>query len=258
MTFSQAVACRTNISGNVLYSGPRAGININDGFCGGTTIESNVIFNWVRETQDHGPINTWDRAAYVQPDGSLTPRWNHIASNLIMNGPSPNRDLGNLFPAVDNDDGSQYYTIAENVVAYGGFKNFLGNDKRWVGNLILYPNGRAVGSGNGPCVMAWGGANEVYENNTCVTRSAGGPGVDPYPWGAEGGGCSYENATLLPILLGLRANTYLSPEAGFSPVCGESLKGLQAIGQELGSTTGPEPDASTLIEMARRVLRGKR
>ena len=205
----------------------------------------------VRETQDHGPINTWDRAAYVQPDGSLTPRWNHIASNLIMNGPSPNRDLGNLFPAVDNDDGSQYdtiasniprpshglprpshgpstafhglprpshghsaafhglptdhprpstashgryYTIADNVVAYGGFKNFLGNDKRWVGNLILYPNGRAVGSGNGPCVMAWGGANEVYENNTCVTRSAGGPGVDPYPWGAEGGGCSDENA----------------------------------------------------------------
>ena len=82
----------------------------------------------VRETQDHGPINTWDRQTYVMPDDSLYPQWNHISRNLIMNGPSGNRDLGNLFPAVDNDDGSAYYWIASNVVAYGGFKNFLG---RW-------------------------------------------------------------------------------------------------------------------------------
>ena len=34
-----------------------------------------------------------------------------------------------MFPAVDNDDGSAYYWIASNVVAYGGFKNFIGNDK---------------------------------------------------------------------------------------------------------------------------------
>ena len=72
----------------------------------------------VRETQDHGPINTWDRQAYIQPDGSLYPSWNRIAHNIIMNGPSGNRDLGNLFPTVDNDDGSAFYWIASNVVAY--------------------------------------------------------------------------------------------------------------------------------------------
>ena len=72
-----------------------------------------------------------------------------------MNGPSGNRDLGNLFPAVDNDDGSAYYEMSSNAVAYGGFKNFLGNDKIWRENLILYPNGRTVSSGNGPCIMAW-------------------------------------------------------------------------------------------------------
>ena len=94
------------------------------GFCGGTRLEGNVLFNWVRETQDHGPINTWDRQCYVMPDGGLYPAWNHVSRNLIMNGPSGNRDLGNLFPAVDNDDGSAYYLIKSNVAAYGGFKNF--------------------------------------------------------------------------------------------------------------------------------------
>jgi hypothetical protein len=109
------------------------------------------------------PCGQWDRQAYVQPDGTLYPSWNRVSHNLIMNGPSGahrervsnlpgahtagrtkgcndgsgrlrsrmagNRDLGNLFPAVDNDDGSSYYWVASNVVAYGGFKNFLGNDK---------------------------------------------------------------------------------------------------------------------------------
>ena len=85
-----------------------------------------MLFNWVRETQDHGPINTWNRAGYLQrgDDGKPTsaPRWTHISSNFIMNGPSGNRDLGNLFPAVDNDDGSAYMSIANNVFVYGGAK----------------------------------------------------------------------------------------------------------------------------------------
>ena len=40
-----------------------------------------MLFNWVRETQDHGPINTWDRAAYLQPGGGLYPKWNRITRN---------------------------------------------------------------------------------------------------------------------------------------------------------------------------------
>jgi hypothetical protein len=53
-----AVSCRTTFSGNVAYNGPRAGVNINDGFCHGHIIERNLLFNWVRETQDHGFV-TW-------------------------------------------------------------------------------------------------------------------------------------------------------------------------------------------------------
>ena len=47
---------QTSIVRNVLFNGPRAGINMNDGFGGGDNISQNVLFNWVRETRDHGPI----------------------------------------------------------------------------------------------------------------------------------------------------------------------------------------------------------
>ena len=44
----QAVTAQTNISGNVFYNGPRAAINVNDGFGGGDDIAYNLIFNMVR------------------------------------------------------------------------------------------------------------------------------------------------------------------------------------------------------------------
>merc|ERR1711933_544530 len=106
----QTSALFTSIAGsvvftnNVLHSGPRAGINLNDGFYGSKIIENNLIFNWVRETQDHGPINTWDRAAYmhVGKDGMPTnvPEWTHISHNLILNGPTIGH-TSSLFPAID-------------------------------------------------------------------------------------------------------------------------------------------------------------
>ena len=51
-----ALTCHTTFINNVLYNGPRAGININDAFCHGHNISNNLIFNFVRETQDHGAI----------------------------------------------------------------------------------------------------------------------------------------------------------------------------------------------------------
>ena len=47
------------------------------------TLERNVLFNWVRETQDHGPINTWDRQTYVQPHGGLYPSCWHSRSPVL-------------------------------------------------------------------------------------------------------------------------------------------------------------------------------
>jgi hypothetical protein len=39
----------------------RAGFNFNDGMGGGNLLDSNLIFNMVRETQDHGTFNSWNR-----------------------------------------------------------------------------------------------------------------------------------------------------------------------------------------------------
>ena len=124
----------------------------------------------------------------------------------------------------------------------------------WRDNLVLYPDGRTAGSGNGPCIMAWGGANEVFENNTCVTRGSGGPGVDPYHYGAEGSACDYANATSSRILLQLARNRYLSAAANYTPTCGRSLAALQALGVEVGSEVGAEPSVERVLAIARGLL----
>ena len=73
--FASALAFRTTINGSIFFNGPRAGVNWNDGSeCssagisasashprslpwavgGGNSITQNLMFNWVRETSDHG------------------------------------------------------------------------------------------------------------------------------------------------------------------------------------------------------------
>eukprot|EP01050_Picozoa_sp_SAG11_P004905 SAG11_NODE_326_length_10708_cov_6.937035_6_plen_121_part_00 len=77
-----------------------------------------------------------------------TQEWTHITGNLILNGPSGNQickvkphgpnvpcpgnhgNPGNtgscgLFPTIDNDDGSAYFSAEGNVLIYGGAKNYL-------------------------------------------------------------------------------------------------------------------------------------
>merc|ERR1712125_156196 len=96
---------------------PRAAININDGFGGGTVIESNLLFNTCRESGDHGPFNSWDRIPFLTDvrDGSpsLIPANNTIVRNFIVS------NYGAGF-GVDNDDTSSYYDIVSNFFYLGG------------------------------------------------------------------------------------------------------------------------------------------
>ena len=50
--YFQTVAASNTVHGNVMYNGPRAGINFNDGVAGGDLISKNLVFNMVRETND--------------------------------------------------------------------------------------------------------------------------------------------------------------------------------------------------------------
>jgi hypothetical protein len=70
------------VRNNVFHDGPRSGINCeckkarsfvlvcpdrtllradNDGAMGGEVMEGNMLFNYVKESNDHGPFNSWDR-----------------------------------------------------------------------------------------------------------------------------------------------------------------------------------------------------
>jgi hypothetical protein len=53
----QAVTSQNHYEGNVIFNGPRAGINFNDGAGGGSNLTRNIIFNQCRESSDHGPFN---------------------------------------------------------------------------------------------------------------------------------------------------------------------------------------------------------
>ena len=75
------------IARNAIFNGPRAGVNINDGFYGGTELVENAMFSVVRETTDHGNINSWDRTPYLTDSGagpSLRPLTNFITANLLL------------------------------------------------------------------------------------------------------------------------------------------------------------------------------
>ena len=58
-------SARTQVLHNVAFNGPRAAVSFTDGFAGGHVTEGNLFFNFVRETSDHGLINSWDRQPYI-------------------------------------------------------------------------------------------------------------------------------------------------------------------------------------------------
>ena len=85
----QAKTCQTVLKDNIAFNGPRAGINFNDGFGGGTNVTDNLIFNQCRESGDHGPINSWDRQAYLSDvelggEPSYGAAMNNVKNNYII------------------------------------------------------------------------------------------------------------------------------------------------------------------------------
>jgi hypothetical protein len=118
-----SVSRSVSVIGNLMFNMPRAAININDGFYGNHILNYNVIFNTVRETSDHDPINTWDRQPYltdaVQP--GLPSVWQHesyIYHNTLFN------NYSTVWP-IDHDDGSCFYEDSFNFQIYGSKKKFF-------------------------------------------------------------------------------------------------------------------------------------
>ena len=241
---------QTTIVNNLFFNGPRAGINFDDGFGGGNNISNNALFNYCRDSGDHGPFNSWDRNMFLvnQPDDdgapSQYPQFNTLEQNLMIAN-------YNSQEAVDNDDGSGFFHTLSNVLVYGRYgqkADMAGHDNYHVGNLYAYVFPLCY------CDLGGGEVNnashrDFHQNNTCIQ------GQD----GAEYASirCEYmpDNRTEDTTQPYLSGNTVYNP-SGKTGVCGMVLAAWQALGNDPGTTVhGPIPAADAIIQMAAKTLR---
>ncbi|WP_229898309.1 right-handed parallel beta-helix repeat-containing protein [Streptomyces finlayi] len=114
---------RVTVSGNTVHDGPRACIDINDGTWGGHLIEDNSLFNCVKETSDHGPINAWGRDRFwpLSADDATKKAYaklDAMETTVIRH----NRIWHDSHWAIDLDDGSSNYLVENNLLLNGGVK----------------------------------------------------------------------------------------------------------------------------------------
>ena len=93
--YFKSLARQNVLRRNVFFGGPRSGINFNDGAMGGETMEGNLLLNFVRESNDHGPFNSWDRQPYIYRVNESDPRTDPMPdgtprlASIIDRTPSP-------------------------------------------------------------------------------------------------------------------------------------------------------------------------
>ena len=131
----QAKSAESILRHNVVFNLGRAGFNFNDGFGGGDIVEDNVLFHTCRESSDHGPINSWDRQPFIttirtgKPDAQMA--WRQVRRNFVVANYGGSKEI-------DNDDGSLFYNLTNNVMVYGWGQKFKCGGIRSVGNLKMY------------------------------------------------------------------------------------------------------------------------
>jgi len=242
----QGKTAQTTLKANICFNGPRAGININDGFGGGNELVSNLLFNTCRESSDHGPFNSWDRQPFLTDVAtgtpSLVPSYNEIHHNFFV------ANYGANGGCVDNDDGSSWYNLHDNFFVYGGHKSdFGGHSKHSWNNIMAYPQvygARCVGLFGMPLV----GQEEGYWNNTCILADAGGQ----Y---AALDGCDLSKPTTWTI--NSHDNRIYVPGATATVTCGATLSVAtwqQRTGRDAGTTLSDAATAAQILTWARQTL----
>ena len=136
--------CRNiTVSHNSIYNTPRAGINISEGTWGGHIIEYNDIFNTVKETGDHGTINSWGRDRFWHPNYNImTQITNEKPALILADVVEPiiirhNRLRCDRGWDIDLDDGSSNYQIYNNLCLNGGIKLREGFYRTVENNIIV-------------------------------------------------------------------------------------------------------------------------
>ena len=246
----QSLACQTEFDGNILFNGPRDGINFDDQFGGGNVLKNNLAFNMVRETIDCGPFNFFDRVPYITRvyDGKtpqLMPAMSYIHSNFIIT------NYHSVWP-LDHDDGSCYWVDTNNFLVYGGYKNNLGHSKTTLNNTYIYPdadhhNIKEMFVPWPYCATdifaalddsSWG---EVWANNKCVI---GNPNIYHF----TSCNAAVDNHDLVPLTF---SNEFYAPDKDIYVQCGDvqlTLDEYKMLGLEEGSVVHDVADVSKIIE----------
>jgi len=246
----QGNSCQNIIKGNIIFNGPRALININDGFGGGTVITENLLFNANRETSDQGPFNSWDRQPFLTTvaDGvtpSLIPAYNEIHHNFFICNYGSNM-------CIDNDDGSSFYKLHHNFEVYGGHKSDFGGHNKSTYESInaysqVYDDGVCCGIETQPPNFIPGFVDGYY-NNTCIQL----PTV-PY---IQHSGCDPKKPD--PTTLSVTYyNKVYNADAKSSISCGSQTfteEQWQALGLDIGTKAYPLPTDSVVMSWARQML----
>jgi hypothetical protein len=117
-----SVSRRNTISHNVIYNMPRAGVCINDGLYGGHLIEFNDVHDTVRETNDHGPFNSWGRGRWwcLQHAHSREFTSPHGPGDVLNEALETTIIRNNYFRdhhgwGIDLDDGTSNYLVTHNL-----------------------------------------------------------------------------------------------------------------------------------------------
>lgn len=245
--WGQAKAALSTIRHNIMFNLPRAAINFNDMMGGGDKVLGNLLFNTCRESGDHGPINSWDRQAYLTTlrDG-VTPSFDPLMRTIARNFIFANYGASE---GVDNDDGSSWFHVKHNVFYDSeGFKmDYGGHDSIYEDNIVIsYPNTygqNCIGFGS-----FYPGRGHVVRRNKCVVPR------DDKPLASLT--CDAATETI-------GNNSYFSPNGTATIQCRYqdkqfSLEDLQKqFGLELGSTIQPTPGVHDLMSWSKNTLWSK-
>jgi len=250
----QAKTAQSNVDSNIIFNGPRAGINLNDGFGGNSTFSRNLIFNECRETGDHGPINAWDRTAYLSTvlygHPSYEAAMNHVLQNFIIANYGSSQGF-------DTDDGTSWYNISRNFFfqADATKMDYGGHDMVFAENLVYVRQSDGQNCFNQGSYLP--GHGLVYERNKCIlpfSKTIGHLSGCNCPGNASNVGRGGNPQTECGVTL--RGNEYYGIDMNLTVDCGGTLafQDFQTGEQELGSHQWALPTDDELLFFAREKL----
>lgn len=148
-----------------------------------------------------------------------------------------------------------------------GVKNFLGNTKLFVSNLIIGAGEKGICCYQSDGSANIGRSNHLFQNNTCIyaagtlgcgNQTQSGPYKSHCPATTVNPGTNEFRTWIQNSSFATANNTYLSTDS-FHLRCPPSLLSLkqtQAMtGEELGSTQGSPLQLDAMVSLARALLR---